>query len=444
MVTAAPAAHRLPTRVGGGAAVVAAAAVGGYAVVLAPGAVLAGVALAVVVAAMVLRIEWSVLVYVAVEPFGDLANGVVPGAVKLVGALLFVAWVARLCIDRRPVALGHPGLRAAGALLVVLLASTALAGGGAPDAPEVALRYASYLAVLLVVVDTVAAGDPRTAATRARRIAAVFVLSCAAAAVVGLVTLFTEGGRAGGPLEDPNDFAFFLVAAAPFALMLARDGRRQRILYGVAGLLLLVAILGTFSRGALLGIGAVVAVAAVLRLVPLRALAAGVVAVVVTALAVSVVASDVVGRSLDEKEHVADANVDSRYASWTIAAEMTADRPLLGHGPGSFGAKALDYLPAGVVDTAHLDVAHQMYLDVSSELGLLGLLAFLAVIGLGARGALRARRDPLTAPLGAATVASLAGVLVAACFLSEQYYLPVWLLAALGIALDPPTTRRSH
>jgi hypothetical protein len=32
---------------------------------------------------------------------------------------------------------------------------------------------------------------------------------------------------------------------------------------------------------------------------------------------------------------------------------------------------------------------------------------------------------------------SLAGCLVAASFLSEQYYLPVWLLVALGAALDP-------
>jgi hypothetical protein len=29
------------------------------------------------------------------------------------------------------------------------------------------------------------------------------------------------------------------------------------------------------------------------------------------------------------------------------------------------------------------------------------------------------------------------GVLVAAAFLTEQYYLPIWLLAALGAALDP-------
>ena len=34
-------------------------------------------------------------------------------------------------------------------------------------------------------------------------------------------------------------------------------------------------------------------------------------------------------------------------------------------------------------------------------------------------------------------IRSFAGTLTAACFLSEQFYLPVWLLVALGVALDP-------
>jgi hypothetical protein len=78
-----------------------------------------------------------------------------------------------------------------------------------------------------------------------------------------------------------------------------------------------------------------------------------------------------------------------------------------------------------------------MYLDVSSELGLPGLAAFLTVVAYGVRGALRARRIPERRPVAHATLIAFSGVLVAACFLSEQFYLPVWLLVALGVALEP-------
>ena len=432
------------------------ALVAGLACVLRPEAVLLVIAAAAVVGAMLVRIEWALLAYVAIEPFGDLANLAVPGAVKAVGALLFVAWLARLVIEPRPVALRHAGLGAAGALLVVVLASTAASGGNPPVGMEVAARYLSYLGVLVVVVDTIAspaaAGDTATTLARARRVAAAFVLSCTAAAVVGLLALLgTEGGRAGGPLEDPNDFAFFLLAATPFALLLARGGRTRRLLFGACTALLVTATAATFSRGALLGLAVVLVLGLLLGLVRLRSVALGALVLAVVAGGLLVLSADTaawVQRSLEEKQHVADANVDSRFASWTIAAEMTADRPLLGHGPGGFGLAALDYAPSWITDTTHLDVAHQMYLDVASELGLLGLAAFGAVLGCGALGAVRARRHGIRAgdgraPLATAVLCSLGGVLVAACFLSEQYYLPVWLLAGLGIALDPTHTTPS-
>jgi O-antigen ligase len=146
--------------------------------------------------------------------------------------------------------------------------------------------------------------------------------------------------------------------------------------------------------------------------------------------------ADVVSRSLEEKDHIAAANVDTRLTTATMAAEMTVASPLVGQGPGGFAASRDEFAPAG---SGHVDqqVAHQMYLDVSSELGLPGLAAFLTVVAYGVRGALRARRIPERRPVAHATLIAFSGVLVAACFLSEQFYLPVWLLVALGVALEP-------
>jgi putative inorganic carbon (hco3(-)) transporter len=121
-----------------------------------------------------------------------------------------------------------------------------------------------------------------------------------------------------------------------------------------------------------------------------------------------------------------------------MASEMLADSPVVGKGPAGFAANYDRYLGTRLTDPPHLDVAHQMFLDVGSELGVLGLAAFVAMIWSGLRGAQRAARDPRAAAgLGAGVAVAFVGVCAAACFLSEQYYLPIWLLVALGCTIDP-------
>lgn len=398
----------------------------------------------VVMVLLVLRLDLAVLAYVAAEPVGNLLPTVGGmSSVRLLGAALFAAWFARLVLDSRPVALGHRALGAAGVLTLVVLAALALNPNGA-DGLEVAGRYLSYLAVLVVLVDSL---RDRVSPTLVAR---VFVWSCTVAAAAGLIVFVSQGGRAVGPQEDPNDLAFFLVAAAPFAVVAMRDGRRRRILYGLALVLLLVGTAATFSRGAFLGLVAAALVALFFGIVRPRQVLAGIVATAVAVGAVWVSVPTVVDRSLGEKQTVAQSNIDSRFTSWRLAAEMTIDHPVLGTGPGGFGLNFPQYEDRTSTDPTHLDVAHQMLLDVSSELGLLGLAAFAAVLALGLAGAWRAAdlphlpdRPEVEADrlLGAAVVTSFAATLVAAIFLSEQYYLPLWLLVALGAAIDPRWVR---
>jgi O-antigen ligase len=291
-----------------------------------------------------------------------------------------------------------------------------------------------------VLVDTVRRARPDPV-TFARRLALAFLLSCTAAGAVAIIDYLADGGRAAGPLADPNDLAFFMIAALPFAWVAARRSALTTYAWAACGAVLVVATFATLSRGALLGLAVMVVVALLLGAVRLRTML-GVGAVATVVLGVLWVShADVVGRSIQEKQHVAATNIDLRVTTVTVAAEMTADSPLLGQGPGGFEASMSRFVP---VDTAGVQqtVAHQMYLDVSAELGLLGLGAFLAVLVLGTRGALRARALPDRRRLADAVLVALSGTLVSACFLSEQFFVPVWLLVALGIALDPTPGNR--
>lgn len=419
------------------AGTVLAATVAGAAAVLAPVPALLTAGALVVLVVAVRRIEWAAIGYVAVEPFGDLLRELHPAAVKLTGAVLFLAWLVRLAQDPRVAGLRQGGIRALAALMTVLLASFAVHGADLGTGADHLLSYVSYALVVVVLVDTVRRGRP-DALTCATRIALSYLLACTAAGLVAIGDFLAHGGRGAGPLEDPNDLAFFLLAALPFALVLAR---RTPAAGAACALVLLVAITVTFSRGALVGVVVMVGVA--LYLGALRAttvVAAGLVAL--SAVGVLWAANTaVVSESLAEKDHIAAENVDLRLTTWSMAAEMTVDSPLLGQGPGGFQAASSRYVPAGVTEVRQT-VVHQMYLDVSAELGLLGLVAFGAVLACGIHGAGRARALARTRPLADAVLVAFAGTLVAACFLSEQLYLPVWLLVALGLAL-PPNPRSS-
>jgi putative inorganic carbon (hco3(-)) transporter len=145
------------------------------------------------------------------------------------------------------------------------------------------------------------------------------------------------------------------------------------------------------------------------------------------------------------KERVADANVASRQALWSAAVRMSADHPLVGVGPGQFGPRSADYLvddPLGITNP----VAHNSFLEVLAENGVLALLAFVAMVGTTWRVLTHvqrraARGDPDTARLATAAQASLVVAIVSANFLSVQLTVALWLLAGIAVALAAQTAQ---
>src|SRR6185503_11622479 len=135
------------------------------------------------------------------------------------------------------------------------------------------------------------------------------------------------------------------------------------------------------------------------------------------------------------KQNVAQQNVSTRFGAWSAAARLATDHPLLGVGPGNFQFhyNALTGQPLGSLT---LTVAHNALLDVGAELGLVAmcllalylLLAFLRLTetikrGYGDEGFVRTLRISLTIAI------------VSSMFLSEQYFLPFWLIGGLAAAI---------
>ena len=158
-------------------------------------------------------------------------------------------------------------------------------------------------------------------------------------------------------------------------------------------------------------------------------------AVGAVAAVVALVFPALVSVSLQQKDSIAGQNVSERLDLWAAAAQMTATHPVLGMGPGAFALYHRDFQSVLPDDVNHpLDVAHNTWLELSSELGVLGLLAFAAMLVIAFAqcwSVWRRRRDPMAA----AVCAGLVGTAVAATFVTEQYYLPMWLLCALAVGV---------
>ncbi|WP_434446537.1 O-antigen ligase family protein [Lentzea sp. E54] len=378
---------------------------------------------------------------------------------KVVPAALICVWVVSLVRQRRLPA-PHP-LHLVIALLAVVLFATSAVHAAEPFTLEYLVRWVPFLVITVVLADVAAREVP------VRALLAATVAGAVVAAAGGVLSVLGGSSRATGPLEDPNDLAFFLVAALPLLIALPARGR-SRIVPLVLGAVLVAGAAATFSRGGGIALACALAWLIARRGLPVRAVAVTAAVTGVAALVFASAAQAELSRALQEKSHIAGTNADTRMLRWQAAARMLADDPVLGVGPGGFRQQ---YAAAG--QNAEIDeqtpVAHNMFLEVAAELGVPGIALLIGLVAVGfvaseralrlvanrraalglqtadRRAALTAQATDRRAALAAlatdrrealAVQAALIAVLVASIFLSEQYYLPLWSLVAIAVAIE--------
>jgi len=348
---------------------------------------------------------------------------------KLAPALLALTWVVVRVRDRewpKP----HP-VHALLALFAVVVLVSAGVHVAEPFALEYTQRWLPFLLITAILVDV---------ASREVPVRSLLVSAVAGAAVAGagaLYSLVAEGeSRASGPLDDPNDLAHVLVAALPLVVPIVAARRKPvSVLALVACAVLVAGAAATFSRGGGLALGAAVVWLVARRVLSLRVLAAAVGVLAVLALGGAVAAQQELAKALQEKSFIASTNVDTRELRWQAAARILTENPVFGVGPGGFRAEYPAFSHNAEVDEQS-PVAHNMYLEVAAELGVPGFLLFAALIGTAVVASERALRGGADRGQMVAVQASLLATAVASTFLSEQYYLPLWLMIAVACAAE--------
>jgi O-antigen ligase len=373
---------------------------------------------------------------VALAPVEGYLTALHPHLAKAAPALLVMVWVVVRVRQRQA-----PALHAAHgllALLVVLLLAATAAHAGGQFTTEYAMRWLPFLVLTAVLIDVAAREVP------VRPLLVAAVTGAVIAGAGALQSLLLGGAaRATGPLDDPNDLAVALVVAVPLLVgaLPPRPSPGVRVLAALATVVLVAGAAATFSRGGALALTAAVLWLVARRMLPVRLLVGALAGTAVVVAVAAQFAAAELSRALQEKTFIADSNVDTRELRWQAAARMIAEHPLLGVGPGGFRAEY-----AAASHNAELaeqtPVAHNMFLEVAAELGLPAFGAFVGLVAIAFVAAERVLRAGHDRRAMVAVQAALVAVVVGATFLSEQYYLPLWLLTALAVATELRSRRK--
>jgi O-antigen ligase len=246
--------------------------------------------------------------------------------------------------------------------------------------------------------------------------------------------------RPGYVVGDPNYFTLSAVLCIPvaFALMQERRPRWLRPFAAACLILMILAVTVAASRGGFLGL--LSAFLFVLWRSRQRARNFIILACLIVPLSIVAPISPL-ARLISPTRSDTEAE-DSRYVLWSAGLRMFQENWLTGVGVGNFKPLAPAYQEPGKTVKA---IAHNTYIQVSAELGIVGLALFVGVLAAGFRSlqrtaalALRLRSSLLYH--GATGIqGGLVGYAVGAFFVSAEYQRLLWFMIFMSICLSQLT-----
>ena len=239
-------------------------------------------------------------------------------------------------------------------------------------------------------------------------------------------------GVIGGLFDNPNDLALHLVTMIPLALGLLFVARGPwKAAYGLCALLMVAAVVVTFSRGGFLGLACALLVLA-WKLGPGKRLRVVFLFAAAGLIFFAFVPSEYVGRLLTSFGGDADGgSAISRQNLLWRSLEVTVRHPLLGIGMNNFHIVSI-----------REQVSHNAYTQVSAEMGLAALVVYVMFIWSSLkrmreveRATRDARRNARVYYLAVALQASLVGFMVSSFFASVAYLWYIYYLAGYALCL---------
>lgn len=363
----------------------------------------------------------------------------IASANKFLGAVVFVGWLAQTLVVKRKAQFElatKQNLALFGLGAVILL--SIIVGAKTEFTLLASVAYLSGFVLYFLTVNLVSSAKVLTNLVWAG------ILSGTVVSIIGIYQILSgQFERSLGTRGDPNYFASYLVVLIPLALSFLwseRSGVKKMILTIGVFLLVICSVL-TFSRGAL------IALAGGLLWLVLKRRDKALTTIVVISLALTIIVPSLfifprLSEALFEREKYGGVSVSKRSGTLEAGIAMLVDNPVFGVGVGNFRYYYLKYAQPGTYRSEQLE-AHNTFLEVGAELGLIGLAFFVWLIWLTfsslreAQALLKRRKgSELLFSLSQGAEASLVVMVVVSLFLSLENHNYLWLLIGLGVVFS--------
>jgi len=269
-------------------------------------------------------------------------------------------------------------------------------------------------------------------------------------AVVENIVGGTNDYRLSGSLGDPNLFAMVMVVLVPLALERAFTEKKKilKILAIYALIVIVMTIVFTFSRGGFLSLLVVIGFLVLWKKPPLTYLLIGLVLFI---LSFSILPPSYTQRmatltdvfSQDTTEMRNEVSFRGRFSEAGVAWIMFRDHPIIGVGPGNYNSEYMNYSrQLGWDPRVEARGAHNLYLEVASEQGIVGLTIFLFILYSVFAGLVRSSRkfkklnQPGLADMSIALMIGFAGYCTASIFLHNIFPYYLWMLIGIAFSLE--------
>lgn len=367
---------------------------------------------------------------------------------RLIVILVFGAWVARSLSHKRfeiivPLQGWFAAAFAVWGLLSALWAIDARKLFGALQ------TMIQSMGLYLLVVNLV------NSFKKAQVVIAITILASLALSLLALSHVIT-GEVAGGRVDitqvfgtGPHALAGYLVpGAAILMVMSSREVRVTRKLFLLSGLLATVlAVLATGTRAAVVALVVIVTVGLMMDRRLWQVVLPGMLVGGWGTLFI------LPSTSLERLESILTTSDRGagRLDIWLVALNIIRSHPILGIGLDNFG-RAFDRYLADTSGPRTFHIvrgwgSHNMFLNVQAELGIIGFVLFVAIVGMSVKDGLTAilnlkrAGDYQMTTLALGTWLGLLGMLVICLFLDWQYAKYLWLLFALAEVARRLSTR---
>lgn len=263
--------------------------------------------------------------------------------------------------------------------------------------------------------------------------------------------------RYGGPIEEPNMWGQVLVSSLPFVLYYLRQkhSNAKRVVIVIAMLTILLAMIYTGSRGAIVALAAIAPLLAIEMKVKPAAIVIslllfiGLLSVLPASYSQRLQTLNVFFTPNDDSAIRQDESFVQRQAVMLTGLAMFRENPIFGVGFGNYGVRYWEYATDLGLESNATDIdyapnsryAHSLYVEILSETGLLGFLTFLFFFITLFIELFKIRKKFDTYSIQtdwpswtSALAMSIATFLISGIFLHGIFFRYIWVLIGLSMA----------